>query len=215
MPKSINNSTNNLTTGEAKLLVLLIGVDLYQDPQLHNLNFCAKDSRKLGEAIATATQLFPQKQIVYYDDDSQNKLTLNNLRRGLDNLVAAAGKLDTVLIYFSGHGILEPDTKEPFLCFEETNTEDLINTGLPVKELLAKLAASGAKDRLLFLDACHSGGFSFQDSIAQQKGAKKNVSLPINPTPELINLLQQRASKSQGFYALLSCDKKQRSLEFP
>ncbi|MDY6804064.1 MAG: caspase family protein, partial [Cyanobacteriota bacterium] len=215
MPKSINNSTNNLTTGEAKLLVLLIGVDRYQDEGLHNLNFCAKDSRQLGEAIATATKLFPQKQIVFYDDSSPNKLILNNVRRGLDDLVAAAGELDTVLIYFSGHGILEPDTKQPFLCLEDTNTEDLINTGLPVRELLAKLAASGAKYQLLFLDACHSGGVNFQDLVAQRKGAVKNESLPVNPTPELINLLQQRASKSQGFYALLSCDKNQRSLELP
>ncbi len=216
MPKSINNSTNNLTTGNAKLLVLLIGVNRYQDKYLHNLNFCAKDSRKLAEAIEKAAIAFPKKQIVFYDDYAENKPLLNNVLQGLDDLVKTAGKLDTILIYFSGHGVLDTETQEPFLCLNDTtlsNRQDACSTGLPVKTLLAKMAASGAKYQLLFLDACHSGGLSFQDLLVRNKEGEKVPNNPVNPTYELINLLQQRASQSQGFYALLSCDKNQSSME--
>jgi len=213
MPKSINNSTNNLTTGEAKLLVFLIGVNSYQDKHLRGLYFCANDSRNLAEAIEKAALAFPQKQIVFYDDCADKKPLLNNVLQGLDDLVKSAGKLDTILVYFSGHGVLDTETKEPFLCLNDTNIDDLINTSLPLKTLLAKMAASGAKYQLLFLDACHSGGLSFQDLLATNKEGENMANIPVNPSSELINLLQKQASQSQGFYALLSCDKNQSSLE--
>ncbi|NEP42993.1 MAG: hypothetical protein F6K35_28715, partial [Okeania sp. SIO2H7] len=215
MPKSIDNSTNNLTTGEAKILALLIGVNQYQDANIYNLKYCANDCDKLAAALQTSTKLFPNKTIQFHRDHTENPPYLKTVRHSLDTLIATAGKLDTIIIYFSGHGILEPETKQPVLCLTDTQKDDLIKTGLPVTELLEKLAASEAKYQLLFLDACHSGGLNLQQFVSQKKGTEEITVPPINPTPELIDILQRRASKSKGFYALLSCDKNQESLEFP
>jgi uncharacterized caspase-like protein len=42
-------------------------------------------------------------------------------------------------------------------------------------------------------------------------GARGEVDPQLNPTPELVEVLRQRAAKRKGFYALLSCDRSQRS----
>lgn len=61
---------------------------------------------------------------------------------------------------------------------------------------------------MVWLDACHSGGMT----LFGAKGDNENEE---NPTNQLVNLLRQRAAKSKGFYALLSCDQDQLSWEFP
>src|SRR4028118_1203029 len=67
-----------------------------------------------------------------------------------------------------------------------------------------------AHQQLVWLDACHSGGMTL-------RGAREETAaeLLLNPTPQLVEVLQQRAQKSKGFYALLSCDRGQQSWEFP
>lgn len=231
-----------LETGEAKLWVLLVGVNHYQDDRFPDLAYSALDCQGLGEAIAAATQAFPQRSVVAHHDfggdgavdRSQHRLLdevaiagrmrlgtvgklrnfpalapqLEGVRSSLEKICTEAKPQDTVLFYFSGHGILETETQQTILCLPQTHKDDLLNTGLRVQELLDRLSQCAAHQQLVWLDACHSGGMTF-------RGAKsESESLP-NPTPQLVDLLRQRAAQSKGFYALLSCDQNQQSWEFP
>ena len=208
-----SRSTHDLETGKAKLWMLLVGVNHYQDPQLPSLQYSAIDCQGVGEALAEATQAFPQKDIQIYHDG----LTLpylDGVRASLKQIVANAQPQDTVLFYFSGHGMLEPLKEQAFLCFADTQKGTLIDTGLSVVELLHLLGNCAARQQLIWLDACHSGGMTL---MGQPGGARaaKDIEPLANPTPQLVNVLRQRASQSQGFYALLSCDRAQQSWEFP
>ncbi|WP_427163021.1 GUN4 domain-containing protein [Aliinostoc sp. HNIBRCY26] len=202
-----SNSTVALETGTAKLWLLLVGVNQYQDEQIPSLRYPAVDCQGLGMALDAATQGFPERELKIYHDFGEQPL-LENVRLSLKTMAAATKPNDTILFYFSGHGMLEPSSKQVVLCLQDTQTDDLINTGLNLQELLQVLADCAAGQQLVWLDACHSGNLSFL-------GARGEISTELNPTPELVELLRQRASKQTGFYALLSCDRQQQSWEFP
>lgn len=208
-----SRSTRALESGEAKLWVVLVGVNHYADAQLSNLAYPALDCQGLGDALTTATAAFPQKSIVLHHDYSQapsSSPDLTGVRTSLQRMVKQAQPQDTLLFYFSGHGVVDPPTQQTFLCLADTQKEQLPQTGLPVQELLTTLANSAARQQLVWLDACHSGGMSMQ------LGSKDETPDPLtNPTPQLMALLRQRAAQSKGFYALLSCDQNQQSWEFP
>ncbi|MER3478312.1 MAG: hypothetical protein C4287_19915, partial [Leptolyngbya sp. ERB_1_2] len=196
MPRAVNRSTV-LETGQAKLWVLLVGVNHYKDPQLPSLQYSAIDCQGLSEALIDATQAFPQRSMQIRHDFGV-PATLSQVRGSLTTIVEAAQAPDTVLIYFSGHGVLDTDTQQPILCLTDTQKADLLNTGLSVSELLEQLSHCQAKQQIVWLDACHSGGMTLRGTLP-------------NPTLQLMGLLGRQASQSQGFYALLSCDQAQQS----
>jgi WD40 repeat protein/uncharacterized caspase-like protein len=210
-----SRSTRSLATGEAKLWVLLVGVSQYTDPQLPNLAYPGLDCQELGAAITQATASFPAKSILLHHDlgalTPSQPPSSENVRTSLRTITQGAQPQDTVLFYFSGHGVLDLDTQQTYLCLAQTRKDQLAQTGLPVQALLEALANCTAHQQLVWLDACHSGGMSLRPGVGKQAGTEP---LP-NPTPQLVAVLRQRAAQSKGFYALLSCDQNQQSWEFP
>ncbi|BAY09356.1 nSTAND1 domain-containing NTPase [Calothrix sp. NIES-2098] len=202
-----SRSTQAKQTIAPKLWLLLVGVNQYQDEQLPSLRYSAVDCQVLAEALAGATkEQFPQRQVTIYHDFANNLPLLATVRESLQQIAVDAQPIDTVLFYFSGHGMLQPNTQEAFLCLADTHKDNLEQTGLPVKELLAQLSKSGAQNQLVWLDACHSGGMTLRGAVTEPL---------LNPTPQLVDALQRNATKGKGFYALLSCDINQQSWEFP
>ncbi|MDB9540910.1 eIF2A-related protein [Anabaenopsis arnoldii] len=200
--------THILKKAEAKFWLLLVGVNKYQDKRLPSLRYSAVDCQGLAAALSDASQGLTQtKQRVYHD--LSEIPTLSTLRRGLSEITDAAQPQDTILFYFSGHGMLDPNSQQAFLCLADTQTDDLLNTGLALQEVLHLLGNSQAQTQLVWLDACHSGNLTFRNSRSNITTA----SLP-NPTSQMVELLRQRAKQSKGFYALLSCDTNQQSWEF-
>jgi WD40 repeat protein/uncharacterized caspase-like protein len=205
-----SRSTQALEIGQAKLWLLLVGVNQYQDKRLPSLRYPALDCQGLAEALAGAIQEFAHKQARIHHDFVSRRPQQSLVRASLEQIAAAAKPQDTVLFYFSGHGMLELRSQQPVLCLADTDTDNLLDTGLPLQDVLQLLGNSSAHQQLVWLDACHSGGLSLSGARAQT--LRESV---LNPTPQLVEVLQQRARKSKGFYALLSCDQGQQSWEFP
>ncbi|KAB8320735.1 peptidase C14 [Tolypothrix campylonemoides VB511288] len=209
-----SGSTHILTTGEAKLWILLVGVNEYQDGSLPSLRYPALDCQGLGEALNSATQGFPNKEVIVHHDFAAKPPTLEMIRGSLQQIVSQSQSQDSILLYFSGHGMLEPNTQQAFLCLADTHKDDLLTTGLGMQELLRILGDSPANQQLVCLDTCHSGDMRL---LGQNHGSARNGNIPEipNPTTQMMNVLRQRASQSKGFCALLSCDQGQQSWEFP
>lgn len=205
-----SHSTHTLATGKAKLWLLLVGVNQYQDERLPPLRYSAVDCQGLATALADVSGSFPEKATWIYHDFASQLPTLSTVRNSLTQLSSQAQPEDTILFYFSGHGILESSSQQAILCLADTQTDDLLDTGLSLQELLQCLRNSQAQTQLVWLDACHSGSLTF-------RGAKSHNTQPSlsNPTPQIVELLRQQAKQSKGFYALLSCDTNQQSWEFP
>jgi WD40 repeat protein/uncharacterized caspase-like protein len=208
MPRTISRPTIPLETGKAKLWILLVGVNHYQDSHLPSLQYPALDCQGLANALIEATQEFPQREIRIHHDFGADIPTIESVRQTLKQIVIAAQSQDTVLVYFSGHGVLDADTQQAVLCLADTQKDDLLESGLAVAELLNGLGQCAARQQVIWLDACHSGGMT----LRSVKGQPIELS---NPTAQLMTVLGQRAAQSQGFYALLSCDRAQQSWEFP
>lgn len=204
-----------LETGEAKLWVLLIGVNQYQDEALPPLRYAALDCQGVGEALSGATQAFPQKEFLIHHDLVPETPTLATIQASLQRLVREAKPKDTVLTYFSGHGIVDPASHQTVLCVADTQKQNALQTGLDLQAMLQTLGECDAHSQIVWLDACHSGNITL--SGAKESGAKGQSADPalLNPTPQLLELLRQRAARNRGFYALLSCDQGQQSWEFP
>ncbi len=205
-----SRSTQVIETGQAKLWLVLVGVNQYQDERLPSLRYPALDCQGLAEALAGATREFAHKQARIHHDFSPHLPQRSSVRANLKQIAAAAKPQDTILFYFSGHGMLDLSSQQAVLCLADTDTDNLLDTGLSLQEVLQLLGNSGAHQQLVWLDACHSGGLSLLGTRAQT--AREPL---LNPTPQLVEVLQQRAQKSKGFYALLSCDQGQQSWEFP
>jgi uncharacterized caspase-like protein len=207
-----SDSSYTLKSGEAKLWLLLVGVNDYQDIGLPSLRYPALDCQGLEESLIKATEGFPNKEIVVHHDFGSKKPNLKNIRESLKKIVLYSRPDDSIMLYFSGHGMLDPTTQEAVLCFSDTNQNNLLKTGLPMQELVEMLSKSPAKQQLLCLDTCHSGDMALLGSGGSARDAETPVS---NSTPQLMSVLRQRASQSKGFCALLSCDRGQKSWEFP
>lgn len=205
-----SHSTHALETGEAKLWFLLVGVNQYQDERLPSLRFSAQDCQGLAEALAEATQSFPNTVVLTHHDFTAQAPTRGTVRSSLKQIISAAKSPDTILFYFSGHGILEPSSQQAVLCLADTQKDNLLGTGLGLQEVLQLLGSCAACKQMVWLDACHSGGMT----LLGAKGVTEANPL-LSPTPQLVKELRQRAAKSKGFYALLSCDQTQQSWEFP
>lgn len=189
----------------AKLWILLVGVNEYQDRQnLSSLQYSALDCQGLGEALKEATASFTDKEVIIHHDFVSQYPRLIEVQQSIQHIVKSAGKNDTILFYFSGHGILETETQQVVLCLADTNTQDLLMTGLPLNNLLKQLSNCAASQQLVWLDACHSGGMTLRGTAS-----------PRDPSSQLVETLRHQAAESQGFYALLSCDQTQQSWEFP
>lgn len=233
-PLSLRTSKSilNLETGAATIWVLPIGVNQYRDPALPGLRYCAFDCQGFASALATAIETFPKKHMRIHHDFAPQLPLLKQVRDSLQIIAANSQPEDTIVFYFSGHGMLDATTGEAVLCLADTETHNLANTALSLSELLQTLDSSLAQNQLICLDACHSGGFSLrQQPLAAakitneervavnyppenlQRGGKSPAVNPLNY--QLFQVLQQRAARCQGFYALLSCDRAQQSWEFP
>lgn len=206
-------STNTLTTGEAKLWILLVGVNEYQDTSLRSLRYPALDCQGLGEALSTATQAFPNKEVIVHHDLAAQPPTLPMIRRSLQKIVSQSQSQDSIMLYFSGHGMLDLNTQQAVLCLADTHKDDLLATGLGMQELVRILGASPAYQQLVCLDTCHSGDMRLLRGRGVARDA--NISEIPNPTTQMMDVLRQRAAQSKGFCALLSCDQGQQSWEFP
>jgi uncharacterized caspase-like protein len=207
---STGRFASSLETGEAKLWVLMIGVNYYEDETLPLLRYASLDCQGVGEALIEATHTFPKKEFLNHHDFTETLPTLTAVKASLKHIIAAAQPKDTVLIYFSGHGVLEPQSHQTILCLRDTRKNNLLETGLHLQEMLVELSRCPAHNQLIWLDACHSGNVGL--SGARGPEAEKPI---LNATHQLLEVLRQRAAKSRGFYALLSCDEGQQSWEFP
>ena len=210
-----SGSTKILKTGKAKLWILLVGVNEYQDISLPSLRYPALDCQGLEEALFKATQGFPSKEVIVHHDFAAQPPTLQMIRGSLQKIVSQSQSQDSILLYFSGHGILEPNTQQAVLCLADTRKDDLLGTGLGMEDLLQILGSIPANQQVLCLDTCHSGDMRL---LGKNSGSARDGNIAenlANPTTQMMDLLRQRAPQSKGFCALLSCDQGQKSWEFP
>jgi tetratricopeptide (TPR) repeat protein len=90
------------------------------------------------------------------------RATLANLRNELETWLPAAAKPDDrVLVYFAGHGFVDPKSGKAFLAPFDLDPNNIAATGYSMDQL-GKIIGSTvqAKWKVLLTDSCHSGAIS-------------------------------------------------------
>ena len=85
--------------------------------------------------------------------------TETEIRRAISSFLSNKKPDDLVLVYFSGHGVLD-DRGRLFLSLKDTETTLLKATAIPSTFISDEMDSCRSKRQILILDCCHSGAFA-------------------------------------------------------
>ncbi|MGQ0603580.1 MAG: caspase family protein [Anaerolineales bacterium] len=141
----------------SRKLALIIGNSEYQEPKLAQLVKPGQDARGLAEVLL-------EKEIGAFDDV---KLLVNEpevvVRRAISRFFAQKNRSDLLLLYFSGHGVLDEEG-QLYFAVRDTEHDALTSTAIAAGFVRQEMNRSLSRRQVLILDCCNSGSFG--------KGAK-------------------------------------------
>jgi len=132
---------------------LIIGNNQYNDPKLARLKTPAADAQALANVLS-------DQNIGSFDKviSLVNK-TESHVSRGISTFLTNKKPEDLVLVYFSGHGILD-DRGRLFLALKDTRTSLLKATAIPAAFISDEMDSCRSRRQILILDCCNSGAFA-------------------------------------------------------
>jgi hypothetical protein len=135
---------------------LLVGVANYA--RVSKLPPCVlSDARDLATLLKSPHRCGYREENVELLLDAQ--ATAERMRLALQRLAKEARRSDTVVVYFSGHGLRKTEGEpEAYLLPIDYDPQDLSRTALSATELTTLLAAIPASRLVVLLDACHAAG---------------------------------------------------------
>lgn len=136
---------------KTNLYLIALSVSRYLDSS-YNLNYAVKDGRDLIKAFQHHGEYF---DTVYIDTFFNEKATidaLDSIKRRIRNATIN----DQVVLFVSGHGLLD-DNYDFYFAGHRCNFDNPSVGGIPYAEIEKTLEATSALERLLLMDACHSG----------------------------------------------------------
>jgi hypothetical protein len=130
--------------------------------------------------------------------------TKSTILQGIASVFSGSDDNDISYFYFSGHGYLDSDTNVSYLCPTDTALILDLSTMISVDELETALSAI-AGTKVVFIGACHSGGFIGKGEeeviISKEELGSFNQ--------EIINVFSQAPSKglltTNQYQVLTSC----------
>jgi len=201
-PKAIRRDSARNHSGAAlaqasDLYALVVGVSKYRSPRIKQLNRADKDARDFGEFLKTQNKLFRRSHITVLCNEDANRA---GVIKYLSYELRRAGKGDTVILFFSGHGA--DDSYLPgefFFLTHDSDPENLDGTAVKMNGL-SFLKRIDAERVVLIADACHAGGFSLYGTKA--------------PRPSW-NALKRQFAQSSGKVMITSSRPEEVSVEKP
>jgi hypothetical protein len=143
---------------------VVVGISEYEHKRIPKLRYAASDAEAMYTYLTTRGG-YAKDRVVLLTDTTPMKPTLLNIKRALgDFLARRAGRDDTVLIYFAGHGApeidsggLEADGLAKYLVPQDGDPDSLYTTALPMEELQRVFTRIQAERIVTLLDTCYSG----------------------------------------------------------
>jgi len=127
-----------------------------------------EDAKAISDALIDPSRCaYPGDQLRLLTGEGARR---DNVISALNWLAKSAGKRDTTIVYFSGHGTDKPDF---YLVPYGFDWQDLTNTAISGLEFTKLLREIRSQKLLVLLDCCHAGG---------QAEAKNFIKSPMPPT---------------------------------
>lgn len=200
---------------QGRRFAVIVGINEYEDPtSFGTLQTCVADSIAMYDTLTKTCGYEPENVLLINDWGGREKPqnlnledfralqqrlpTSANLRKSIPAWLKLADRADdTVMVFFSGHGI--ESAGKGVLATTDCRMNDLERTGLPTAELQEMLLACTAERKVLVLDCCHAGA-------AADKGAND-----ITTSSEELTTIFQGA---KGLVTLASCGPAEKSHQY-
>lgn len=130
---------------------VLIGTSTYDTPDLKPLLAVRNNLEVLSELLTADTGAFQPGRCTVVQDSADPRGVCRTIRE------AAADAPDTLLVYFSGHGILNHDYSELHLALSGADQNDLRWTTVPFQAIREIFETAPCRNKILVLDCCQSG----------------------------------------------------------
>lgn len=153
---------NELST--RKYYTLIMGINLYKDESIQNLDNPINDAQQLAKVLTT-----------YYTFEEENMTLLSNPSREdiiktLDKLSREVTEKDNLLIFFAGHGIWNAQLNQGYWLPSDASM-DSKSYWLSNSTIRDYVGGIKSKHTLLISDACFSGGILRERAVFENSRA--------------------------------------------
>ncbi len=146
------------------IYAIVIGISDYQDPAISKLKYTHADAKAFANLLTDPDRCgIPKDQIKVLIDEEAN---CYNIKDSIsDWLFQNANEDSTAVIFFAGHGGSEPsrrpsssDASEKYLLPWDTKLKNLYASAISCLSFNDLLDRVLVKRKVIFMDACYSGG---------------------------------------------------------
>jgi Caspase domain len=137
----------------SRKLALIIGSSEYEDPTLARLVAPRADVTAL-DSVLKHPEVGSFDDVTVLIDQPESVV-----RRAIARFFAEKSRDDLLLLYFSGHGVLD-DQGQLYLAMKDTEHNLLSATAIPAALITREMDLSHPRRQILILDCCHSGAFA-------------------------------------------------------
>jgi Caspase domain len=196
---------------ERERWAVVVGGWQYESTEILGLRYPVPDAKAIADVLIGAAG-FKKEHVLLLTDKTVKSPTLRNIKWALGTFMArSAGKEDTVLIFFAGHGAPEVDPRgiegdglAKYLVPADADPDDLFSTALPMDDIQTIFARIESERVVVFLDICYSsaaGGCTFASK--KRRGA------------DVDDLFLERLTRSKGRVIITASRPTEVSLELP
>ena len=161
------------------LYLLSIGASEFLDVK-RNLKYAAKDAGDFREALAGSPVFGEVHSEVVVNENATREDIL-----GAGKLFAGSKTDDLAVIFISTHGLLD-DKLDYFLATHDTDFSDPASKGLAYEALESLLATIPARNRLILIDACHSGELDREEVALAQPNMAAGITASSKSGPVIV-----------------------------
>ncbi|MDP7129713.1 MAG: caspase family protein [Planctomycetota bacterium] len=180
-----------------RCFALLIGISEYTDGSFGKLQFADVDAKEMQAALLKYGKLNKDDVRILLNKDATRK----NIQDALHGFLQKAGRNDRIIVYWSGHGFVDPDKPDKcyFACFDTKARRSW--SGYEMKRVREALREHEARNVVFIADTCHSAGVFTTRST---KGIRVVGQSPFNSYVRKI----QRAGRGMAFLVAGDTDRK-------
>jgi len=129
---------------------LAIGVERYRSPKFKSVRYAEKDASDFRDAFIALGCAEENFALLKSED-----VTFATMNTRLKRVTRDAGKDDSLVIFFAGHGLYTAGRS--YLICSDSDIHEIPTTAISLEEIFDYLRASQCTQCSLFIDACHSG----------------------------------------------------------
>ncbi len=191
-----NKQNPEKLNGRGNRWAVIVGVNKYEDVDHYGeLQVCVNDAEAIQHQFLSSG--YESARIRLLTDNTKLELpTRENVLVALKSIAVATEPEDTLVFFYSGHGVEEDG--ESYLVAKNGRHMTLSDTAIMISRVKQIMGQSPARAKVIILDACHSG--------AQIEGKG-----PKHMTDEFIRRVFEQA---EGLAILASCKQGQVSYEW-